>query len=743
MSDTQAAAAAPAGGAPAREMTFHNFGGLFQLEVRDAQDLAAIDRLDPAQWAATSAPAADLRCDPGFLAALDPEKNGRIRVSQVLAEREWMLRHLAGRDRVSAKTETLRLADIDASHDPGARIRRAAERVLAEIGAADRGAIDLAQVRLFRKSYVSSLANGDGIVPPEQIADPEAADLVRDVMATAGSAMDASGKPGIGTAHLDRFLDGGRAYLAWKAEPAADAGRILPWGEETAPAAALVRDLEPKVEQYFRQCDLVLGEPRAAERLRLTDDQLEALDVASPAAIERALAGAPLAPPRASGALPLGEGVNPLYAERLAALREKVVARLRGAGPAEIGRADWAAVRAHLEPHFAWLARRPPEPFEKVPEGRLRADLEPGHIARVRDLIATDLAAAEDLKHVSNLERLILSQRWLVELVNNFVNFSAIYDPDMRSLIDVGTLIIDGRRLEFIVRVADRAAHRKVAAESRIFLVYAKVSERDGGAGFEVAAPVTSGERGRLRPGKRGIFMDVDGKEADAEVVEILENPISLWEAVKAPFRRASAFVSKKIEDFAATQLATGEKTLEQVAVGAAPPGAPAAAAKPAAAGGPPGGTIGMLLVGGGVAFAAISAALASIVSSLAQVQLLSALKAVATIVLAVGGVAAFLGWLKLRRRDMGLLLEANGWSLNVHMRLTGRLGRLFTRVPPLPEGSRRVHVDALERIPGVAHSPRARKVALALLALAALLGVLGIAWWAGWMGSLPWVRDR
>ena len=53
-------------------MRFRNFGGIHQFTVREEADLARIDALDPARWAATSAPLRDLRCDPGFPPVMDP-----------------------------------------------------------------------------------------------------------------------------------------------------------------------------------------------------------------------------------------------------------------------------------------------------------------------------------------------------------------------------------------------------------------------------------------------------------------------------------------------------------------------------------------------------------------------------------------------------------------------------------------------------------------------------------------------
>jgi len=61
------------------KMVLRNFGGIQQLVVATAGDLEALDSLDPARWAATSAPLRDLHCDPAFLAFVDSAGNGRIR----------------------------------------------------------------------------------------------------------------------------------------------------------------------------------------------------------------------------------------------------------------------------------------------------------------------------------------------------------------------------------------------------------------------------------------------------------------------------------------------------------------------------------------------------------------------------------------------------------------------------------------------------------------------------------------
>jgi len=242
-----------------------------------------------------------------------------------------------------------------------------------------------------------------------------------------------------------------------------------------------------------------------------------------------------------------------------------------------------------------------------------------------------------------------------------------------------------------------------------------------------------------MRVGKRGIFIDTDGKEFDSIVVDLVENPISVKEAAFAPFRKASEFIGKKIEDWVGSQQAEEEKKLlaqtdkgltdvkanaEQAAKAPtpdakdAPPGA-----KPDAKKDGEGLNVNTLILGGGMALAGLGAVLAGLFSMLTS---LKGWLAILGIVAAVMGVSALLGWLKLRRRDMSLVLEASGWAVNVHMLVNRKIGRVFTRTPELPEGAVIDRVDLLETEEDRS-SPWGAIVAVLLL-----LAVAGgaVAWW-------------
>lgn len=733
----------------ARSLTTRTYGGTRQLSIVDDHDLAAIDALDPARWAATSVPVADLRCDPAFLEGIDSHSKGRVRVSELVAARDWAFARLADRRGLVRRSDVLSLAAIDTSHDAGKKLRQAAAHVLAQLGTPAADSVSLAQVRQFLASYATTLANGDGVVCPSQLPDPEAAAYVSDVLAVVPGADEVSGAPGVGTAELARFLAGAEEWLAWRRR--GDEPAVRPWGPETDAAAALVDELDPKIEEFFLHCDLARLQGAPAEATKLADPS-------DPAAIERHLLASPIAAPNADGVLKLDAVSNPAYQERIDALFRTVLPRALGGEPTALTRASWRQAKAVFDGFREWSKARPPEPYEELGPERVQAMLASPVLERVRQFMAQDLAAAPEVQQVKELERLILHQRWLLELANNVVNFSAIYHPEATALVERGSLVIDGRRLDFCVEVKDRAAHKQVAADSLIFLVYASISagQDEGRAPFEVVAPVTSGERGRLRVGKRGIFIDTDGREWDAVIVDIVENPISVREAMVAPFRRAAAFVSKKIEDLAGSKLSSaeavtqaklGEKVETLPDAAPAPAAAPGAPPAPAPAPTQPSAFQNVVLMGS-VALAALGSAMAYIVSAVASISPLELVGGLVSVVGLIALLSGFLGWLKLRRRDMSFLLEANGWAVNAPMRVTHRAAGLFTRTPAFPRGTRRDLTE--ERLPDdfdettLAAAKRRRRRRLILFLL--LLALAGAVTWLAWspdhrQRARGWVR--
>ena len=733
-----------------KPMIFQNYGGIHQLRIESAEDLACIHDLHPAHWAATSVRAESLQCDPVFLEYLNRDGSGTIRAEHLRAAVRWISHRMAKDDRLAASSDILCLADLDTSHEEGRKIKEAAIHILGQLHAESSDEIGLEQVRAFRNTYGMTSPNGDGVLPPQHVSDPAAAQLAKDVLERVGGTKDVSGEDGINEGHLSQFLDGARKYLAWKALAEDDgAARILPWGDDTAAAVQLTSEFDAKIEQFFRQCDLVKLDARTAEQFCLSEQALEHLNGSDLQAMERQLAQAPLQTPNAEGVLNLQGPINPYYQDQMDELQNRVLARAQPDSHESLTRIGWQQVKAIFEPYCAWQAEKPSDGVGELSETTLKEYLDGPAQKKLLQLLLEDLAVKAEVKQVSDLEKLILYQRWLLELANNFVCFSALYDPSRRALFELGDLIIDGRELSFTMKVRNRAEHKKIAQASKMFLVYAEITApQEQGRSFEIAAALTRGGQGAIKIGKRGIFHDLRGKEWDARVVDLVENPISLGEAIKSPFVKAKKLVSDKLEAFAGTRAGALEKATTEITTKMEkgeslqqPAQVPSAGAAP-----PSGSGMRDLLLFGGIAFAAVGSSLVYLIKTLTDIGLVNAGLALVSLVLVVALFSALSGWNKLRKRDMSALLEACGWAVNFRMYMTRGLGYLFSHTPNLPEGARKERRDLVTlflRQTGY-RTFRWTRVGLAFLLAAVLTGALLSALWRdeiktllqGWLGG-------
>ncbi|MFO0723446.1 MAG: hypothetical protein U1E65_06680 [Myxococcota bacterium] len=716
----------------ASTFVFKDYRGLVQLRLGSADDLEHVHDLDPARWSSTSVPVDQLLCDPKFLANIDADKNGRVRVREVQAAHSWAKSLLKNRARLVERTDTITLADLDASNADAARLKALAEQRIK-----GSGSISLAQIREFHASYAKKFPNGDGVVTPAQVTDADLSAFTATV-AKSHSAPDLSGDAGVDAAQLEAFLAHARSILAWEAEGSAAgaASSIRPLGDQTEAASNLVESLAPKLDQFYAQCDFLGQEKAAVDRLTETAESLKAIDTKDPAAIRAYLKEASIGRLNVEASLDLTGWLNPLFQDDVKRLASEVLPKVLGlpAAPRALSRADWNKVRGAFEAYRAWQQKKPAPLPDGLAGDPLRALVEGPHPAALTALAAEDKKASEELQAISDLEKLALYQRWLIELMNNMVSFPALFQGKERCLFEVGTLVLDGREMNLCVRVNDVGAHKAIADESNVFVIYVECERRNGDAleKMVIGAGVTSGTRRGIAVGKRGVFYDRDGREWDARVIDLIVKPISLMESAVAPFVRLRAMIADRIQKLVGNKLGALEKSAAEsadakvtatgtAALEGAPAAAPAAAPPPPppAPAAAPGAGLQGLLVGGSIAFAALGSAMALIVQTVANIAPLKGLLAVAGVVVAIMGLSAFLGWLKLRKRDVSTLLEACGWAFNVRIYLRRALSLRFTRVPPLPSGS----VRERTYIPLVAaeEEPSSLRWVLPLLVLAAI----------------------
>ena len=356
-------------------------------------------------------------------------------------------------------------------------------------------------------------------------------------------------------------------------------------------------------------------------------------------------ADAPLVMEGPEATLPLKGNINPKYADAIAAFNEKAVKPIVGEID-ELKRADYLKVKAAFAPYRAWVSSKPV--MNAGAKGELEAE-----------------------------ERLVRYRMHLVEYVRNFVNQANLYGADTEPMFLTGTLFIDGRECRLCFHVDSEAAHSALAAKSDCCIVYLKLA-RSGAAPRSVCAVITTGRTIPLYVGRNGVFYDRDGNAWDATITKVVQAQVSLCEAFWAPWRKIGELIGGQIKKF------VGDTQTKSVGgVTKAIDGVGAAAAKPAAPSADQsanGAALASSIAALGIGIGMVGAAFAGIVGLVAGLPWWKTGIGVLLVIAAVSLPSVVLAWFKLRRRDIGAVLNACGWAVNRPLRFSQKLARRFTR---------------------------------------------------------------
>lgn len=446
-----------------------------------------------------------------------------------------------------------------------------------------------------------------------------------------------------------------RAQSAWEA--AGQAAR--PLGDATAAAHEALAAVAGKVEDWFVRCRLAAFDARAGAALNAADATLAALGGATLKNDDENIAALPLAHVQAGATLPLGSGLNPAWVARMATLNRAAVQPLLG-DRALLTESDWLALKDKLAPYAAWLAAKPD--------------------------------AAAEAEAVRQLERLAHYVRDLLALANNFVAFRDFYTRQGKATFQVGTLYLDGRSAELCVAVNDAGRHAALATLSRMCLVYCDCVR--GSEKMSIAAAFTAGDSDQLMVSRNGVFYDRQGRDWDATIAKIVDHPISLRQAFWSPYKRVARFVGEQMQKIAASKAKASDDKLTTAVVD----GAKKVAAAPTAPVAPPPpfdvGKFAGIFAAIGLAVGAIGTALASVLVGLLALKWWQVPFALAGLMLAISGPAVILAWFKLRSRNLGPILDANGWAINARAKINIPFGTSLTQTAQLPPNAERALTD-------------------------------------------------
>ena len=278
------------------------------------------------------------------------------------------------------------------------------------------------------------------------------------------------------------------------------------------------------------------------------------------------------------------------------------------------------------------------------------------------------------------LRKLLLLHRDFCRLLRNFVTFEDFYSRKETASFNCGTLIIDQRACHLCIQVNNLPKHDTQAPLSGIYLLYCNCESKKLGKSLQIVAAMTQGEVKNLSVGKNAVFYDNAGNDYDATVIKIIDNPISIRQAFWTPYRKFANWVEEKINKSAAEKDA---KVFDDMT-------AKADAAVNKEGGEAPKPAFDIAKFAGifaaiGMALGMIGTALAAVAKGLSGFTWWQLLIVFVCILIVISGPSMIMAWLKLRRRNLAPVLNANGWAINADAIISVLFGRTLTEQVAFP----------------------------------------------------------
>ena len=459
-----------------------------------------------------------------------------------------------------------------------------------------------------------------------------------------------------------------KAKLAEALEAAKAAAEVAaPYGDKTADIDAAWHALDAKVKDYFMRTKLAQFSAESTAALDVKVACIEAISNDNLTDKAAEIANYPLARIQEGVLnLPVDAAINPAWAAQFA-----TVCQALDADTKEFTEANWAEIGAKLQAF---------------------ADYQKSLAITEADIVLDAEAAGVQL-----VDKLLHLTRDFLTLIRNYVTLQDLYNTKKLAIFQAGTLLVDQRTCDMCVRIADAGAMAAQAGKSNLYLITCACVSKSSGKSMNIAAAMTVGDVDDLYVGKNCVFYDRNGVDYDARITSIIDNPISIKQAMWAPYKKMANLISEQIDKFASKKEAgvnesitagVNEKTETVTAVdaeNAKDTGKKAASFDMAKYVG--------IFAAVGMAVGLIGSALSSICRGFVHLIVgmpmwKSALVIIAIllgIMLLISGPSMFIAWRKLKKRNLGPVLNANGWAVNAAAKINVPFGNTLTQHAKYP----------------------------------------------------------
>ena len=662
---------------------FENVGGTSRVRIRNGADIAHLKYLDPKLWTVLSCPVKGLEIDEKSLSYIDADGDGKIRVNDVVKTATWVTDAVNNDDMVLNEEDFIYIRHFDTSNEVGLRLYNTSRQILDNLGKRE-PSLSIEEVTDMATIFANTRFNGDGVVTVETAEEPEDKAAIVAAVTALGGVKDRCGELGVNNEMIEKFYNCLNAYDAWQ-----KATVEAPFGADTDAVIAAYQALDAKVRDYFMRSKLAAFSPASTEKLDVQTSQIEAISAGNLAEKQDEIAQYPIARVTGKPEINLSEPVNPVWAAQF-----NTVVKVALPNNTVLTEEDWNAVGAKFAPYLAWKQSKAGTEVECLGYDTIKELIAQDRKEELFFLVEQDCALEEEANDIEMLVKFLYIYRDFYRLLRNFITFEDFYKKDRKisAIFQNGRLIVDQRECRFCMNVQDMAKHNASAATSGMYLLYCDCTSKISAAKMQIVAAVTVGEIGNLIVGKNAVYYDNKGGEWDAVITKIVDNPISVRQAFWSPYRRMATaienLISKSAADKDAKMMAnaTAKINAAPAALPAAPAaGAPADVTKPAAQ--PPFdiAKFAGIFAAIGMALGMIGSALAALAKGIFALSWWELLLSFVAILLLISGPAMVMAWMKLRRRNIAPILNANGWAINAAAKISIPFGETLTDMAKFP----------------------------------------------------------
>lgn len=652
---------------------FSTIGGVTRVNIDCGEDIAHLDELDQKLWTTLSCPITGLEIDEKTMQMLDTNGDGKIHVNEVIAAAKWLTSVVKNPDVLTRREDTFHLSDFNQDNEEGKRLHDSASNIVENLDH-DKDIITVADVSDSMAIFAKTRFNGDGIITANSTDDNDLKGIIGNITGMAGSATDRSGDPGVNTDHIEKFYADLADFTAWKEAGEAGKDSIFVYGDNTDAATAAIDAIKAKLDDYFMRCKLAAFDAGSTTALDVSTAKIGEISNKNLSECNDEISTYPLTHVNAEMKLMLNAGINPAWKAAFNNLKT-LVFNVEYPEAEFITEEQWDAVQAKVGAYRAYMAAKKGGNVEGLGYDAAKALLDNNRKADLLEIVAQDKALESTANSIDTINKFMHLYRDFFTVLMNFVTFSDFYSRDKKAVFQAGTLYIDQRSCDLCIKVTDMGKQTAGAGLSNMFIVYCDCTCKSKPAKMTIGAVITDGDIGNIRVGKNAIFYDRDGLDWDATVTSIIDNPISVRQAFWSPYRKLGEFIEKTINKNAEAKDAEvmGNLTAKVEGNGAAAK-QPFDMTK----------YVSMFAMVG-VAVGAVGGALALLVESVTGLHWWQWIAIIAGVMLVISGPAMIKAWLKLRKRNLSPLLNANGWAVNAKVLVNVRFGETLTHIAKYP----------------------------------------------------------